>query len=362
MPPPPPARGRPGRPPAAAALRRLCGAAVGLLASAAVSLSAPAAAAAEEGQPSSPSWERPAAARCAGTAFAKDGVAYSYCEEDPGVADRPSRWWALKGADWRQCKRVDGEYKVWHSPIDIPPAPGGPRAGGQGAEDGAEDRPATLGELVALADEVALVAGHPNGVSPEFRCPLEAQSPERFCGHLAYEGWDYWLRDVHFHTPSEHLLDGARFPMEMHMVFATKADHPVYAVVGVFFDAAEEEAGPGPADALRQLWEKLPVGADGPTASLRLASLLRLDAEYVAFSGSTTTPPCNPRVRWLVQRGAMPAPRELVDAYYAALGGYPGNSRPAQPRNGRPIFWSGGGGSGGEGKGGRAGAGAGAPL
>ena len=181
--------------------------------------------------------------------------------------------------------------------------------------------------------------------------------------HLVYEGWDYWLRDVHFHTPSEHLLDGARFPMEMHMVFATKADHPVYAVVGVFYDAAEEAgAGPGPGPALRQLWEKLAVGEDGPTAPLRLASLLRLDAEYVAFSGSTTTPPCNPRVPWLVQRGAMPAPRELVDAYYAALGGYPGNSRPAQPRNGRPIFWSGGGGAGGDRKGeGEGGAGAAPP-
>ena len=46
-------------------------------------------------------------------------------------------------------------------------------------------------------------------------------------GDMSYE-----LAQYHFHGPSEHTLEGAHFPMEMHMVH--KAEDGSLAVIAVF--------------------------------------------------------------------------------------------------------------------------------
>ena len=38
-------------------------------------------------------------------------------------------------------------------------------------------------------------------------------------GSLTLNGRDYTLKQFHFHTPSEHRIDGEHYPMEVHFVF-----------------------------------------------------------------------------------------------------------------------------------------------
>jgi len=56
---------------------------------------------------------------------------------------------------------------------------------------------------------------------------------------ISYEGLDYDFKQMHFHTPSEHLIDGITFPMEMHIVTSIspkdKNGTPRYLVIGILF-------------------------------------------------------------------------------------------------------------------------------
>ena len=60
----------------------------------------------------------------------------------------------------------------------------------------------------------------------------------------AVNGKNYMSRQFHFHTPSEHLIDGVTFPMEMHIVNiladSVSANKPSYLVLAVLFKIGTE--------------------------------------------------------------------------------------------------------------------------
>jgi len=43
---------------------------------------------------------------------------------------------------------------------------------------------------------------------------------------ISFEGRDYTLQQIHFHTPSEHQIDDVTFPMEMHVVNKSEPKTP----------------------------------------------------------------------------------------------------------------------------------------
>lgn len=49
------------------------------------------------------------------------------------------------------------------------------------------------------------------------------------------DGTDFSLMQFHFHTPSEHVLNGVSYPLEIHFVH-TAPETGALAVVGIFFD------------------------------------------------------------------------------------------------------------------------------
>jgi carbonic anhydrase len=61
---------------------------------------------------------------------------------------------------------------------------------------------------------------------------------------IIFEGRRYELDDVHFHTPSTHMLDGMRYPMEMHVVSRAAARSPdglpQYLIMAVLFRHGNE--------------------------------------------------------------------------------------------------------------------------
>ncbi|MFI5156817.1 MAG: carbonic anhydrase family protein [Chitinophagales bacterium] len=58
------------------------------------------------------------------------------------------------------------------------------------------------------------------------------------------EGKTYQAKQFHFHTPSEHLIDGMTFPMEMHVVSVLEdtnsAKNPKYLVIALLFRMGHE--------------------------------------------------------------------------------------------------------------------------
>jgi carbonic anhydrase len=145
---------------------------------------------------------------------------------------------------------------------------------------------------------------------------------------LYFQGDEYVLQQIHFHSPSEHTLDGVRFPMEMHMVHADK--NGKLAVLGVFIKEGKENA------ALKHMFENLPATTKAAKLQeqLDIAALVPKKPRAYTYTGSLTTPPCSENVQWIM----LEKPITLSPAQVAAFEKvYSGNNRPVQPVNGRII-------------------------
>lgn len=149
--------------------------------------------------------------------------------------------------------------------------------------------------------------------------------------NLTMGGKGYQLLQFHVHQPSEHLLNGHRYPLEIHFVHT--APDGTLGVVGVFAEPGERNAvletvlaavaSAGPAD-------------DRPT--LDLTALLPEQRDYFRYEGSLTTPPCSETVDWAVLAEPITVSEDQIEAF-ARL--HPGNTRPLQPLNRRFLLRSG---------------------
>jgi carbonic anhydrase len=146
-----------------------------------------------------------------------------------------------------------------------------------------------------------------------------------------FGGKSYDLKQFHFHTPSEHTVDGKHLPMEMHMVHQS-ADKSL-AVVSILFEEVKL-----PNENLAKIVSNLP-SAKGESkhitdVNLELKMHLPKDNDAYHYIGSLTTPPCSESVQWLVLRNLAPASADQVTAFSSLIGS---NNRPVQALNDRTI-------------------------
>jgi carbonic anhydrase len=145
-------------------------------------------------------------------------------------------------------------------------------------------------------------------------------------GTLTIDDKAYQLAQLHFHTPSEHTIDGTRYPAEVHLVHA--ADDGQLAVVGVMFEEGDENA------ALAEFWNNIPNIEEAGTVNFNAGSLLPDDRTAYTYSGSLTTPPCSEVVSWHV----METPVSIsADQLETLTNMHDDNERPIQPLNDRTV-------------------------
>lgn len=156
-------------------------------------------------------------------------------------------------------------------------------------------------------------------------------------------GVDLELLQFHFHTPSEHALDGRRAPMEVHLVHKVVATGGL-AVIGVMMEAG----GALPNPAVQTAYVFAPPGAKEQMAATRPVdpqNLLPSDngkghRPYVHYAGSLTTPPCSEGVDWFVMTQPIKVTdRQILDFMRYVGNGvtYSQNSRPVQAINERKF-------------------------
>lgn len=142
-------------------------------------------------------------------------------------------------------------------------------------------------------------------------------------------GQEYDLLQLHFHSTSEHTVDGKYFPLEMHLVH--QASDGTLAVVGVMFQEGAENVE------LAKIWNNMPKKANGKFTSemtVSAAGLLPEDQSYTRYAGSLTTPPCSEGVKWHVMKSPLTISKGQIAEFLSIIHE---NNRPIQPLNGRKL-------------------------
>jgi carbonic anhydrase len=146
----------------------------------------------------------------------------------------------------------------------------------------------------------------------------------------------------HFHTPSEHTINGENLDLEMHVVHLTPSGG-LGAVLGIFFDV--ERGGDENNWFLSQMQGL--ASTDSIYGRLNFKDfLMELDHDdFWSYDGSLTTPPCSEGVKWSVLKSVQPISRDQL----ALFGKYwvdgsnvrgKGDNRQTQPLNGRTLYSS----------------------
>jgi carbonic anhydrase len=134
----------------------------------------------------------------------------------------------------------------------------------------------------------------------------------------------FTLVKFHFHVPSEHHIDGAEKPAEMHIVHQRVEGGKIYyAVIGVMLTSG------GTYPALEPVFANLPETACAPPKALRInfkALLPENLSVYYTYAGSLTTPPCTENVTWYV----LDTTREIEALDLFKLRAFGENARPVQ--------------------------------
>jgi len=151
--------------------------------------------------------------------------------------------------------------------------------------------------------------------------------------NMVIDGVTYDFLQFHYHTHSEHEIDGATDEMEIHLVHQDPITENL-AVVGVMLNAN----GTTPNDFIESYLNNFPSTEDNEvatTTSIDLDDLIPSNHNYYTYTGSLTTPPCTQGLKWIVLK-------DKVDVSVAQMHKFEEthhvNARPIQPLNGRIVL------------------------
>ncbi|MCI5150471.1 MAG: carbonic anhydrase [Candidatus Electrothrix sp. MAN1_4] len=139
------------------------------------------------------------------------------------------------------------------------------------------------------------------------------------------------LKQINFHAPSEHLINGGQVPIEAQFIHADTEGS--IAIIAVMYTPGNEHAE------LKKIWQQMPAEAGkktGMASQVRAERLMPENKEYYHVNGSLTTPPCTEGVLWLVMKNPVPVSEAQIKQLVETLK-HP-NNRPVQPVNARLVL------------------------
>ncbi|KAK1375756.1 Carbonic anhydrase [Heracleum sosnowskyi] len=159
-------------------------------------------------------------------------------------------------------------------------------------------------------------------------------------GTMNVDGKNYSLLQMHWHTPSEHKMDGQQLDAELQLVH--KADDGSISCTAILYqvgngdsflariqkklgDLAKDKCGPN-------------EQAEVDLGELKTNQLRKSTRNYFRYNGSFTAPPCTENVIWFVFGKPKSMSAQQIEALKAPMEApYKINSRPVQPDNGRVV-------------------------
>lgn len=141
----------------------------------------------------------------------------------------------------------------------------------------------------------------------------------------------FGLIEFHFHTLTEHTVDGQAGVMELHAVFQDPNTQNL-AVIGVLYNIGKANRF-----LAKLLTAGLPVKSSSPAITidkLNIGNAFTDTSSYYTYPGSLTTPGCSENVTWFVLKQWAQMSAAQFDAFHGIMGN---NFRPIQQLNGRLI-------------------------
>ena len=154
---------------------------------------------------------------------------------------------------------------------------------------------------------------------------------------ITLDGREYELKQAHFHTPSEHQVDGVTYPMELHVVNMidpeTPDDPPRYLVIAFLYRMGDEDP------VITSFLDQVPEDESGEALEpgkvhINEAEMQTGTGDYYHYRGSLTTPPYTETVDWLIQREIVEASPEQIRRIHRLEGD---NARHVQALYGRTV-------------------------
>ncbi|RZC70551.1 hypothetical protein C5167_033710 [Papaver somniferum] len=158
-------------------------------------------------------------------------------------------------------------------------------------------------------------------------------------GSIQIDDTTYVLDQIHWHSPSEHTVNGRRFALELHMVHKNVELKKVAVVavlysLSIFKDPFLSKLEANIRDISGTGASEVNIGPVDPN------DIDMSDRKYYRYLGSLTTPPCDEGVIWTIKRKVMPVRIDQVMLLRSAVhDGNGNNARPLQPLNNREILY-----------------------
>lgn len=166
------------------------------------------------------------------------------------------------------------------------------------------------------------------GLTDEINNGHTIQKNVRPGNYVTIRGQRYQAVQFHFHSPSEHHVNGESFPMEHHVVHANEAGD--LAVIGVMYEIGDRNP------LLDQLESFRPPDLPPNTEPVDYNAIISSRTEYFTYSGSLTTPPCSEGVLWIVLKEPITASEDQISQFFETFGF--STNRPIQPQNARTVL------------------------
>ncbi|XP_021824067.1 alpha carbonic anhydrase 1, chloroplastic-like [Prunus avium] len=156
-------------------------------------------------------------------------------------------------------------------------------------------------------------------------------------GSIKINGTEYFFKQCHWHTPSEHSINGIRYDLELHMVHQStdpKIKNSI-AVLAFLYHIGN------PNLFLSKMNKD--IMSEVATKEVHLGVIDPREIKWTSFSfyryiGSLTSPPCTEGVIWTINERVKHVSREQVELLKEAVDDYAEmNTRPLQPLNDREI-------------------------
>lgn len=142
--------------------------------------------------------------------------------------------------------------------------------------------------------------------------------------YIESDGKKYEIIQIHFHTPSEHHIDGIEYPMEMHIVSAEmdKKEDKKLLVLGAFFKMGNQNEFIE--DFIQLIPEKEHTKKNVEGKNFHLKEFFCNEKETLKklyhYNGSLTTEPYSENVEWCILSHVFEASPKEIDRLNKIIG------------------------------------------